>query len=194
MKVKKDRVIEAPRYPILEGIKSGLENMVSGQYENWNRFWSRLGSDEYTFGMLTADMVRFWGTWAGGAADLVVAPIRGASGNAVPTLIFFLDHKGSAKVFQELSVPPSYKFMSGRKPDYFFAAGGTVPEAIWKQLSLDFKPNRAERRFKVTLSPSTADLKKWLKQQEKPWPSKTDASAVIFQGRAPIAFVQVVFA
>jgi hypothetical protein len=180
----KDKVADkVDRAPIFDDLKTGIESMMSSQFENWNRFWSRLGSDDYSFGKMTADMVRFWGTWAGGVANLAVAPLRRTTGDAVPMIFFLLDGNASAKLTKEIGVPSTYKF-SGAAHDTLVWAN--VPDDIRAMLQLSYDYNEAERRISVSLNPPLFEMKdKWL--------SGTSANGVIFQERTPIASFTVFF-
>lgn len=177
---------KTPGFRILEGYRAGMENLVSGQVENWTRFWDHIDQEDYTFASWTSDIARFWGSWANGVVNLATAPMRQVNGDSVPVLVFVLDQPGAAMPSKEIAVPPTFRFDSSvRRTEW----SGDLPAEFKKKLDTTFQLKESEGRLRVLLNPISE-----LKKSKTVWPSGTEVRALIYQARTPIAGIQVVFA
>jgi len=183
-KEKDDAPFNAPGSRGINDLRVGLENLMLGQFKNWNRIWERLEGDDYSFGKWTSDVVRYWAGWLTGAANLALSPLQRA-GDAVQTVVFLLDSEASAKVKKEVVLPPNFNVATAQL-NYELVPGPGLPEEIAKKLALKFDPKEDEGRLKISLNPTVAELR-------DSWRSGTEARAIVFQDRKPIVAVMIIF-
>jgi hypothetical protein len=170
-----------PGVAYAHSLRAGIESLYSDQVENWQRFWGRIQKDDYTFGMWTADAVRFWDGWLSGYSRLLTAPLRAVEGETVPVVGFVVDRVASANQVMELPVP------AHRRIDSDPQATDLTGTAKLGRLKVVPTLDRERGIIEIRLN----EVRKY---KDDPAPSGSQATAVIFKQNTVLAQVLVIAA
>jgi hypothetical protein len=167
-----------PGVAVLQGVRENIESMLISQSANWERFWRRIQSDNYTFGNMAADGVQFWQTWLTGVSQMVADPFRTMTGETVPTVAFVVDKQQKADKVVELM--PRRRIDSPPK-----ATDLKSTDAALEKLTIKCEYDGERGVLRIRLGGLAAYV-------AAPAAPGAQASAVVYRQQTPIAAVVVV--